>query len=197
VQQTQIANSWAARFLEFGQEAELPITNMKLQKLVTLAESASEYVRQAPAFVEDVQAWDHGPAVYPVYTRYKSFKNTAITEIERAGTMKLADEDELIANEVWGVAGRLTAGGLRKLTHEVGPWPVHYRLGVMSIRLPGDELGAAWPTYVALAQRLAQYREPAQTPVFGRGADGFRSESERARASELFRVGRPPARAGG
>lgn len=193
----QNANSWAARFLEFGRDARQPITNMKLQKLVTLAESASEYVRREPAFVEHVQAWDHGPAVYPVYTRYKGFRNTAITAIERADTQELGDEDELIANEVWGIAGRLSAADLRRLTHEVGPWPVHYQPGVKSIRLPGDELGAAWPKYVALAQRLSQYREPAQTAIFGRGADGFRSEDDRARASQMFRVGRPPIRAGG
>lgn len=193
----QSANSWAARFLELGREANRPITNMKLQKLVTLAESASEYVRSTPAFDEDVQAWENGPAVYPVYARYKSYKSAAITEIERAGTRKLNDEDELIANEVWGIAGLLSAGGLRKLTHKVGPWPIHYQPGIMGIRLPGEELGAAWPKYVALAQRLTQYREPMQTAIVGRGADGFRTEQDRVHASKSFRLSRPAARAGG
>lgn len=186
------ANSWAARFLEFGQESGTSITNMKLQKLVSLAESASEYVRSSAAFDEAVQAWDHGPAVYSVYARYKRFQNSGIDVVDRAGTRELADEDELIAREVWGVAGRLTAGGLRKLTHDIGPWPKYYRDGVRDIVLPSGELGAAWPAYVGYAQRLIEYRDPVETQLLG----GFRSEAQRQEANLLFRVDRPTRRSG-
>ena len=190
----QVANSWAARFLELGQEADRPITNMKLQKLVTLAESASMFVRGTDAFVEPVQAWEHGPVVYPVYTRYKPFQRSKITTIDRAGTTTLSDEDEYIAEEVWGIVGRLNAGELRNITHEVGPWPAHYRPEERGTRLPSSELGDAWPLYVARASRLTQGRSPVETPPV---AVGGLSAAQRAEAVKMFRSGRPSTRAGG
>jgi uncharacterized phage-associated protein len=190
----QVANSWAARFLELGAADDQPITNMKLQKLVTLAESASMFTRGVAAFVEPVQAWEHGPVVQPVYARYKPYQSAKITAIDRAGTTVLADEDELIAEEVWGVVGHLSAGALRTLTHDVGPWPIRWRADTWGTVLPAEELGAAWPEYIARASRLTQRRDPVETPLI---APARLSDEQLAQAATMFRSGRPPARAGG
>lgn len=191
---SQTANSWAARFLEFGAAVNQPITNMKLQKLVTLAESASMFIRGVEAFSDPVQAWEWGPVVPPVYSRYKTYKQARITAIVREGTTTLSDDDDLIAEEVWGVVGRLNAGMLSNLTHEVGPWPVHYRPEVRGTVLSSAELGEAWPLYIARATRLIERRNPVDTPAI---AIGGLSDTQRTKAAELFRSGRPSSRAGG
>lgn len=170
--------SLAARFLEFGEANQQPISNLKLQKLVALAQSLHVYATGEAAFSEAVQAWDNGPAVKPLYGRYKHFGSAPIQGIDRSGTGELDDRHERVVAEVWSVVGHLSAGALWKMTHDVGPWPRHYVPEIRDIELPVSELGAAWPTYLAKAYELTQYRTPANSAVIGHGQRGFRTDND-------------------
>ena len=71
----------AAKVLSRAHESGVPVSNMKLQKLVTLVQSLSVYATGHEAFREDVQAWKNGPAIKPLYGSYKRFGSDAISEV--------------------------------------------------------------------------------------------------------------------
>lgn len=53
-------------------EQKMPITNLKLQALLYLVQCRFIEVTGEPCFREQIEAWDIGPIVKPVYKRYKS-----------------------------------------------------------------------------------------------------------------------------
>lgn len=55
------------------------LTNMKINKLLYYAQGY--YLRKygIPMFADSFEAWDHGPVVPSVYTKYKKYGDNSIT----------------------------------------------------------------------------------------------------------------------
>lgn len=169
----------AAKFLERAHTTAIDVSNLKLQKLVTLTQSLSVYATGQGAFREDVQAWDNGPAVKPLYGAYKSFGRESITEIvhSRHSDDPVSDAIERVIDEVWDVAGQLTAAQLWTLSHERGPWRAYYAANARDVVIPNEKLGSAWVDYLACALTMSAQRAPAvYAPTVGRGQLGYESE---------------------
>ncbi|WP_395640961.1 Panacea domain-containing protein [Pseudolysinimonas sp.] len=179
----------AARFLQRGAASGTDITNMKLQKLVALTESLTEHIWQRPALPESVRAWRHGPAVKELYIACKRFGETPITGLDAPEESSFPHQLDLAVGEVWDIAGHIPAGGLWKLTHEIGPYQHYYEKGE-GTEIPKADLGRAWPDYVTYAQQLTAYRSPVNTPVVGIGQAGFRDQGARDAAVSTFRPSR-------
>lgn len=146
------SNDVAAWLLRHEQaRGERPsITNMKLQKLVYLAESGFGSLYGEDLVVDPFQAWDHGPAVKPLYGLYKSFGREPITSV--AGCPQSAPDDvSEVLETVWDHFGHLSAADLRRLTHDVGPYDRHYRKGVQDILLPKPEIHGSWDLFLVEA----------------------------------------------
>ena len=58
-----VANFFIGRF----QEAQDPVTNLKLQKLLYYAQGWYLAFFDEPLFDERIEAWLHGPVVPPIY----------------------------------------------------------------------------------------------------------------------------------
>lgn len=58
------AQAVANAFVKIAQESKIPVTNMKLQKMVSIAHGFSLATLNEPLTYSDVQAWQYGP-VYP------------------------------------------------------------------------------------------------------------------------------------
>lgn len=185
----------AAKVLERAQNSGVGVSNLKLQKLVTLVQSLSVYATGEPAFRESVQAWNHGPAVKPLYGMYKAFGSDPITIVQssRRSDDELSAATLHVIDEVWDVAGRLSASQLRTLSHDVGPWESCYAANTRDIVIPNEQLGAAWVDYLAKALSMANpVYDP--TPVIGRGQLGYESDELAAHAVATFTPARIPAR---
>ncbi|WP_082509251.1 Panacea domain-containing protein [Microbacterium sp. Leaf179] len=159
----------AASFVDVALRQCRPISNLQLQKLVTLTQSLAVYSDHVPAFAEPVQAWKNGPVIKPLYGLYKGYGDTVI---QRPSSPLETSEGvgQLIA-EVWDVAGSLSAADLWKLTHTVGPWQRHFRSDTLNIAIPNQELGDAWTAYLAEALRIRN--NPTPSTVIGRGQGEF------------------------
>ncbi len=117
------------------------ISNLKLQKLVYYAQAWHLAVTGEPLFLDDLEAWKHGPVVRSLYIKYKHFgwepiripsltpvvlnakpwefmviprPRTPVPDID-AGTRS-------ILNEVWQTYGQFSAKRLEELTHTENPW---------------------------------------------------------------------------
>ncbi|GAA3736329.1 hypothetical protein GCM10022239_10270 [Leifsonia bigeumensis] len=195
----------AARFLAIAAEEGGGITNLKLQKLVTLAQSLNLFRHGSRLFVEDVQAWKNGPAIKPLYGMYKRFKQSPISAIDDSWKSREDIDKSSVAviDEVWRVAGDLSASELWKLTHESGPWKDRYLPDVSDIVIPIEDLSNAWPAYKHRAQTMSgkapaapsavdfstvevSASDAALTPVVGYGQHGFKDFDEYKRARSLL-----------
>lgn len=139
-------------------DPEQDLSNLKLQKLVYLAQSLFMHETGRPLLREVIQAWDHGPVVQPLYRQYSAFKDRAIC-IREPRRPELAPEVEATLERVWTYFGGYTASKLRNITHAVGPWPQHFREGERDIVLPNDEIANSWAEF----ERYAEPRIVAKT----------------------------------
>ena len=107
-------------------EAGDNITPLKLQKLCYYAQAwHATWNQGALLFEEEFQHWDHGPANYQLYDRYRDYKWQPIDpcdmdEFYPAEIFTLQELESL--GEVWEAYGDFTAKRLENLTHQEDPW---------------------------------------------------------------------------
>ena len=58
------------------------ISNLKLQKLLYLAQGFFLAIYGEPLFPEHIEAWTHGPVVPEIYRRFKRFEGSTIPYID-------------------------------------------------------------------------------------------------------------------
>ena len=101
------------------EDADL-ISNLKLQKLLYLAQGYSYAFYDRPLFKDDLEGWVHGPVVRNVYDIFKNYQYNSIDtnfEVE-----ELDDEAKDIINYVIKNFGKYDAKYLEKISHEQEPW---------------------------------------------------------------------------
>lgn len=115
----------AKYFLSLSDESTpCAITPLKLQKLVYYAQGHHLGETDEPLFDEELLAWDHGPVVYELYTKYKKYGYFIIPREEAfANILDVFSERELeTLDMVWNKYGHLDGKFLEELTHQEDPW---------------------------------------------------------------------------
>lgn len=106
--------------VRFFQEAEDPVTNLKLQKLLYYVQGWSLALDGKPAFSDRIEAWVHGPVQPGVYGTYKQYRwnpivgDVAPVEID-------ADLKQTIESVIETYGGE-TGYQLELRTHQEAPW---------------------------------------------------------------------------
>jgi len=111
----------------------LPVDNLKLQKLLYYSQ-AVHLVRYggSPLFGEDIEAWDYGPVVPPVYKQYKPHGFDIIRP--PAEETRTCLQPEQMRSVVMALAcfGEMSGTALINQTHRESPWKNAYRPGLPS-----------------------------------------------------------------
>ncbi len=104
------------------------LTQMKLQKLVYIAHGWNLGLYNDPLISGDVEAWQWGPVVRPLYATYAIFGSRPIVDeciINPPGLRD--DQSDRLAEKVWEVYRKYTAAQLSELTHRPNtPWSQYY-----------------------------------------------------------------------
>ena len=119
----------------------IPVTPMKLLKLVYIAHGWHLAILNEPLIEDRVEAWIYGPVIPEIYHEFKHFGTLAIdkfaTEYEpifvegRLRSAKLVapeidsddKESKVFLNRVWEVYKEFSGIQLSNMTHEAGsPW---------------------------------------------------------------------------
>lgn len=108
-------------FILSANEAGRPITNKQLQKLSYYAQAWNLVFNKEPLFNDTIEAWVHGPAIRSLYSKYKKFGFTPITESPQKPS-SLKSEQEQILSDVWQIYGKYDGDYLELLTHSEQPW---------------------------------------------------------------------------
>ena len=96
------------------------ISNLKLQKILYLAQAYYLSKLNKPLFGDSIEAWKYGPVVPTVYCLYKSNKSTPI--IDTKDRSKLSLKDKNVLDEIWESFGGYSASKLVDITHAHSPW---------------------------------------------------------------------------
>ncbi len=122
-----------AKFFMKGGTDSAPNTydgNMKLQKMLVLANMAHLAQHQKPLFREDILAFKNGLVIEKVRLRYKNDYFGLKTESEKFSPDFDEEEYETL-NAVISIYGGLSARELSDLNHEFNSWKSSYQNGTL------------------------------------------------------------------
>lgn len=175
------------------------LDNLKLQKLIYLAQSRFLHLSGTSLIREDFSAWKHGPVVASLWKECSEFRDAPIhLDLADDGPWhQLRRDVEIVLDETWMAFGVYSGWRLRDITHEVGPWADVYVPGVRNIVIPRDAIGAAWGEFAkleaepavshnAFEDALEKFRlRAANSPLGPRKGDPSALEHELARTDAL------------
>lgn len=126
-------------FLRKANEAGRGLTPMQAIKLVYFAHGWSLGIYGKPLIDDEVEAWDYGPVIRPVYDAFKRFGNQPIAELakewhildggltDRPIDTKFDPAETALLDKVWDIYGTLRGFQLSQITHRPGsPWASVY-----------------------------------------------------------------------
>lgn len=143
-------------------DPEQDLSNLKLQKLVYLAHSLHLYRHHLPLVEEPFQAWKDGPALKQLYGVYKEHGNRPIRRARTLVSKRVWPTDaEHTLNDIWVCFGGYSASKLRAITHEAGPWRLHWSPDARNVVIPQEEIRLAWTSF----------EKYAETPVVARASN--------------------------
>lgn len=158
-------------FLQRGKDGDIPITLMKLLKLVFIAHGWVLAVLDDEFGVMDgepVQAWKHGPVVPSLYYEFKRWHEMPIRDCWSEMTLSELDtgfiaqpiflETSEIKNDVrlreilgfvWEAYKDFSAWGLSAVTHKEGtPWQQVYKEGARGLVIGNDIIKSFYKNYL-------------------------------------------------
>ena len=99
------------------------ITNLKMQKLVYYAQGFALAILGRPIFIENIEAWLHGPVVPELYYAFKQYGNQPLPPPSDDWDLHaFSEEEKNLLNNVYETYGQFSAWRLRDMTHEELPW---------------------------------------------------------------------------
>jgi uncharacterized phage-associated protein len=157
------------------------VDNLKLQKLLFLAQSRYLSLAGAPLIKEQFEAWRHGPVLPAVYRECSEFASRPIEmDLAEDGPWTTLGADvEIVLDEIWAAFGVYSGWKLRQITHDLGPWERHYVEGERHTVIPQDDIRLSWldfarveadgsPELKTLEDPLSRFRESLDRNPLGR-----------------------------
>jgi uncharacterized phage-associated protein len=114
-------------FIHKANESGSYISNLKLQKLVYYAQAWHLAIHKRPLFLEDFEAWIHGPVIPALYRKYKHFSYHPISK-KNVG-ITIPQSKISFMNEIVCVFFNYDAIILEIMTHKELPW-IEARVGL-------------------------------------------------------------------
>lgn len=148
----------------------VPLSPMKLLKLVYIAYGWTLAVLDDHLFDEPVYAWAHGPVIRSVYDEFKHYGSREIDcrsvdfDLDSNGVKliepRIPETDidvTVVLGKVWEIYKRFSAWDLRNKTHEAGtPWAQVYNPNKRNIVIPPESISQHFKT------RIRQYLNDAK-----------------------------------
>ena len=135
------------------------VTQMKLHKLMYLAQANFLSSVGKRLFDSDIEAFRHGPVITKMYPQFKHYGRNVIVAAsdETAWQAKenvenyLPEDTKEFLDLVWEKYGDYSASELRKITHSQGPWRNAYKLGHLHSKINDDSMANWYRNHAAEA----------------------------------------------
>jgi uncharacterized phage-associated protein len=125
------ANVIADNFIKLASKDKLPLTHMKLQKLLYIANGIHLAKYSEPLIKESIETWAYGPVISSVYHVFKIFGSSKVTFnpiAEFTPDEKLTPEAKQSVLDAWSVGKDISGIQLSNWTHDKdSPWTKAYQ----------------------------------------------------------------------
>src|SRR5438105_2506122 len=144
-------------FIQKSAEDKIPLTPMKLIKLVYIAHGWYLGLANKPLIREPVEAWKYGPVIESLYHAYKRYGNSPLPP-EAGTTATIVDNQhqdvQRLLAKVWEKYSKFTAVQLSTITHQPNtPWSAVYDPNESHKIIPDAVIKEHYQSLVANARR--------------------------------------------
>ena len=123
------------------ERSDWSLTNLKLQKMLYLAQMMHLGERGTRLLNGSFEAWDYGPVLPSIYSEVKAFGKGPIRYLLSGRGVIRDDERAEMLDEAYDQLSQKTAGQLVNITHwSGGAWAKHYRAGVRGLVIPDHDI---------------------------------------------------------
>ncbi len=109
----------ADTLLALARGENIPVSNLKLQKLIFYAQAWSLVFYKTPLFREDFEAWVHGPVVPSLFRRFRHY---GWKPIEASVPPVKGESLRVHLGKILKAYGHFAANDLERLSHSEDPW---------------------------------------------------------------------------
>ncbi len=149
----------ANEIIRVAHETGKSISNMKLQKLLYLAQGIHLALKSdTPLFEDPIEAWKYGPVVPSVYHKFKIYFSGDIP----AGhpfigcAVDLNEDQKKLIRRVVDLYGSLSAIALSNFTHlQESPWFSVYNADSFSAEIPTLSISTYFKSWIEKAKQKA------------------------------------------
>ena len=124
------------------------VTQMKLHKLMYLAQANFLSSVDNRLFASDIEAFEHGPVIKELYPQFRHYGRSVIVvasdeaawQAKESVRNDLPEDTKEFLDLVWDKYGDYSASELRKLTHSQAPWLNAYKPGHRHCKIDDDSM---------------------------------------------------------
>lgn len=124
------------------------VTQMKLHKLMYLAQANFLSSVDNRLFASDIEAFEHGPVIKELYPHFRHYGRSVIVVASDEAAWQAKDsvrnhlpqDTKEFLDLVWEKYGDYSASELRKLTHSQSPWLHAYKSGHRHCKIDDDSM---------------------------------------------------------
>lgn len=98
------------------------LSNLKLQKLVYMAQGFALAALGDELFSDEIEAWSYGPVVPSLYHEFKSFKSDPVPPADSFDPDSIPAVVRELLDEVYQVYAQYSAWRLAEITHQHPTW---------------------------------------------------------------------------
>lgn len=114
------AHSVAAYIINWCLNNHIPITNLKLQKLLYFVQGEYGGINDKQLILDDFYAWQLGPVIPSVYAEYSIFSSATLPRQKQTARFTSSDVD--LINAILQKYAHLSTWYLVELSHQQDPW---------------------------------------------------------------------------
>ena len=114
------AHNVAIYIINWCLDHNVPITNLKLQKLLYFVQGEYSRVKGTRLIADDFYAWQLGPVVPNVYAEYSIFSSSTLPSQKQF--ISFDQEDRCVIDAILQKYARYTTWNLVELSHQQDPW---------------------------------------------------------------------------
>ena len=118
------ADQVASHFLHSAGQRGLSLTQMQLHKLCYFAQAYSLACRGHRLFEDEIRAYEHGPYVESLKSRFGAYGSGAINSHDAGEEARTSETEQAILDWVFRDYGAVSASELRELSHQDRPWRI-------------------------------------------------------------------------
>lgn len=149
-------------FIKKAEQENIPLSPMKLNKLIYLGFGWVKAVLTKDLFEESIEAWKHGPVVPSIYHEFKDYRDSPISRFSVNVRLSEVDKEpsgleafefvephldssepdiSFVLKKVWNVYKGFTAWSLREMTHKKGtPWSDAFEPEKMNSKIDSEKI---------------------------------------------------------